>query len=81
MSTGNFNEKTARIYADHGLLTADKAITDELKEVFKHLEDKEYQPPQFQHLLVAQFISGRIYTARLTEKSLMLKKVKKHTSA
>lgn len=55
LSTGNFNEKTAKIYADHGLLTADQAITNELMEVFKHLQDKNYKPPTFNHLLVAQF--------------------------
>ncbi|AYL95476.1 polyphosphate kinase 1 [Mucilaginibacter celer] len=35
LSTGNFNEKTARIYADHTLLTANKKITDDLVNVFK----------------------------------------------
>lgn len=55
LSTGNFNEKTARIYADHGFFTADKDICSELREVFKHLKDRNYQPPAFQHLLIAQF--------------------------
>ncbi|WP_114937816.1 MULTISPECIES: polyphosphate kinase 1 [Mucilaginibacter] len=35
LSTGNFNEKTAQIYADHTLLTANKKITDDLVNVFK----------------------------------------------
>ncbi|WP_109607611.1 polyphosphate kinase 1 [Mucilaginibacter oryzae] len=35
LSTGNFNEKTARIYADHTLLTANKKITADLVNVFK----------------------------------------------
>src|SRR6201991_2640011 len=30
LSTGNFNEKTAGIYADHSLLTMDKRITDDM---------------------------------------------------
>ena len=32
LGTGNFNEKTARIYADHGLLTADPRLTDEVRQ-------------------------------------------------
>lgn len=53
LSTGNFNEKTARLYADHGYFTHNQEITRELEEVFSHLEDRNYQPPPFQHLLVA----------------------------
>jgi len=37
-STGNFNEKTAKIYADHTLFTASKRLTGELVEVFKALK-------------------------------------------
>ncbi|MEM6263452.1 MAG: polyphosphate kinase 1 [Bacteroidota bacterium] len=55
LSTGNFNEKTARLYADHGLLTANKAITDELTHVFGFLSDRNNQPPRFKQLMVAQF--------------------------
>jgi len=36
-STGNYNEKTARLYADHTLLTADKRLTGDLILVFKAL--------------------------------------------
>ncbi len=54
LSTGNFNEKTARIYADHGLFTSDDTITSELRQVFQYLED-ETPPDPFQQLLVAQF--------------------------
>ncbi|MEM7512391.1 MAG: polyphosphate kinase 1, partial [Bacteroidota bacterium] len=62
LSTGNFNEKTARIYADHGLLTADQRITDELNQIFTYFDGREkgLKPAQkseitFNHLLVAQF--------------------------
>ena len=55
LSTGNFNEATARIYADHGLMTANQDLTHELEQVFRFLEDHRYLPPPFQHLLVAQF--------------------------
>lgn len=37
LSTGNFNEKTALMYADHTLLTADPRLTGDLVTVFKAL--------------------------------------------
>ncbi len=37
LATGNFNEKTARIYADHSLFTTHKGITTDLKRLFSHL--------------------------------------------
>ena len=52
--TGNFNEKTALIYADHGFLTANQEMTDELNSVFKYL-NKRKKVPEFKHLLVSQF--------------------------
>ncbi|MBV7269525.1 polyphosphate kinase 1 [Winogradskyella luteola] len=44
VGTGNFNEKSAKIYADFTLLTADKTITKDLEEVFKFLLDTSYEP-------------------------------------
>ncbi len=55
LSTGNFNEKTARIYGDHGYLTKNEIIIQELKELFAYLDNQDYQPQPFQKLLVAQF--------------------------
>ena len=54
LSTGNFNEKTARIYSDMGLLTSNHAIIMEIDELFHILEGKP-QTKKFEHLLVAQF--------------------------
>ncbi|MCT4614871.1 MAG: polyphosphate kinase 1 [Marinifilaceae bacterium] len=54
LSTGNFNEKTARIYADHGLFTANNEIIHELKLLFNFLENKQ-DDIDFKHLLVGQF--------------------------
>ncbi len=54
LGTGNFNEKTARVYADHGLLTADPRLTRDVEEVFRYLRD-EVEEPRFQELLVAPF--------------------------
>ncbi len=52
LSTGNFNEKTARIYADHVLLTADRRLTVDVREVFRFLRG-EVEEPETRHLLVA----------------------------
>lgn len=55
LGTGNFNEKTSRIYADHALLTADTRLTAELTELFSFLRG-ETRDPEFRHLLVAPFV-------------------------
>lgn len=54
LGTGNFNEKTARIYSDKGLLTSNKEFIKDIDEVFRVLEGKPYMHT-FKHLLVTQF--------------------------
>ncbi len=38
VSTGNFNESTAEVYADHCLLTSDKSITKDVSTIFNYLQ-------------------------------------------
>ncbi|WP_234494458.1 polyphosphate kinase 1 [Vibrio maritimus] len=52
VGTGNFHEKTARIYTDFSLLTADQEITDEVRNVFGYIENP-YRPVRFNHLIVS----------------------------
>ena len=52
ISTGNFHEKTAKIYGDSALLTSDERITNEVERVFQIFE-KPYLSYSFEHLLVA----------------------------
>jgi len=54
LSTGNFNEKTARTYADHGFFTSKSEILADLENLFEFLEDQAIKPT-FQKLLVTQF--------------------------
>ncbi|MGD9488571.1 MAG: polyphosphate kinase 1 [Calditrichaceae bacterium] len=54
ISTGNFNEKTARIYCDFGFFSADKRLTSEISSLFKYL-NRNPDPIAFSHLLVAPF--------------------------
>jgi len=54
IGTGNFNEKTSRIYTDYGLLTAKKKITEDISRVFDLLERKIILP-QTEKILVSPF--------------------------
>lgn len=59
VSTGNFNEQTARFYTDHILLTRDVRLTKEMDLLFAFLsarqQPKEYTFLKFPNLLVAGF--------------------------
>jgi polyphosphate kinase len=88
ISTGNFNELTARIYTDHSLLTVDKETSAELLTLFRFLEKRE--KPQggntlgFKKLMVSQFnltevfddlIANEIQSVKKTGKGLIRIKI------
>ncbi|SES95405.1 polyphosphate kinase 1 [Thorsellia anophelis] len=52
IGTGNFNEKTAKIYTDYSLLTANQEIANEVRSVFNFIENP-YRPVTFSHLMVS----------------------------
>lgn len=52
VGTGNFNEKTAKIYTDFALFTANEKITKEVDDVFSFIE-YPYTRPVFENLLVS----------------------------
>ena len=54
LGTGNYNPKTARIYTDFSLFTADEDITAEVGLLFNVLTGN-LAKPKFKHLLVAPF--------------------------
>lgn len=54
LGTGNFNEVTARFYADFALLTGDCDLTREVEAFFNFLEGHD-PSPRFEHLIVAPF--------------------------
>ena len=52
LGTGNYNPKTARVYEDLGLLTADPEIGEDVAHLFNNLSGISRQAT-YQHLLVA----------------------------
>lgn len=75
IGTGNFNEATAGIYTDLGLLTADKEISLEVSRVFSMLENN-LERHAFRHLLVSPFNTRRKLMA-LIEREIKFAKAKK----
>ena len=63
LGTGNFHEKTAKLYSDVGLLTSDQEIGEECMSLFKYLETKEPPTSQFKHLAVGKFnLNDRLHS-------------------
>lgn len=52
IGTGNFNENTATLYTDFSLLTSNSLITEEVKRVFRFIENP-YIPVTFKYLIVS----------------------------
>ena len=59
ISTGNFNESTAKIYTDYTLFTADQKILKEVNKVFNFLE-VSYKLKKYKHLIVSPHHSANI---------------------
>lgn len=58
LATGNFNEKTARLYCDYSLFTARPEITKELVKLFDGLQKKIFYRG-YQHLIVSPLESRK----------------------
>ncbi|EHH1182802.1 polyphosphate kinase 1 [Vibrio vulnificus] len=52
IGTGNFHERTARIYTDFSLLTADQELAAEVRGVFSYIMNP-FRPIKFRHLIVS----------------------------
>ncbi|MEM1359037.1 MAG: polyphosphate kinase 1, partial [Bacteroidota bacterium] len=61
VGTGNFNEKTAKLYTDHALLTCRPGIGTDVSHVFQLLRGKLILP-NCHHLLVAPFTLESTFT-------------------
>jgi len=75
VGTGNFNEKTARIYTDFTLLTCNKIITAEVNKVFDFYENN-FKVEQFKHLAVAPFFMRKTFVQLIDNEIEFAKKKK-----
>lgn len=60
ISTGNFNEETARIYTDYTLFTSDEPILKELNKVFEFFETT-YKIHKYKHLIVSPHYTRKVF--------------------
>ncbi|HPR58833.1 MAG TPA: polyphosphate kinase 1 [Bacteroidales bacterium] len=68
ISTGNYNESTAKVYADKSLLTADQDIATDVYKVFQLFESR-YFIPKFKKLIVSPF-ETRDYFVKLINREI-----------
>lgn len=72
ISTGNYNPRTARLYTDVSMLTADVQITRDMEYLFRHIAS-QIQLPRMQKLLVAPFNLHRQMLAKIRSAELAAK--------
>ena len=72
IGTGNYNEKTARLYTDYCLLTANEEIGADAADVFRALALGE-TVTSCRKLMVARIVCKIVFWRKLTEKSNMQK--------
>jgi polyphosphate kinase len=76
IATGNFNEDTAKIYADDSLLTANEKIGIEAEKVFAMFETK-YKPFRFNTLIVSPFSQRNFFIKMINNEIVNAKAGKK----
>jgi len=64
ISTGNFNESTAKVYADDSLLTANQDIATDVYKVFQMLETR-YHIPKFKAIVVSPFHTREFFINKI----------------
>ncbi|MFI3319422.1 MAG: polyphosphate kinase 1 [Rikenellaceae bacterium] len=67
VGTGNFNEKTAGIYSDFGLLTANQVVANDARKIFTFLENTHLHPVCKQLLVTPYNMRNRIVEMLNTE--------------
>lgn len=75
-STGNFNEKTSKIYSDTALFTSDERLTYEANKVFQFFQNN-YKVFPYKHLLVAPQASRAKFIELIEQEIAFAKKGKK----
>lgn len=73
VSTGNLNEKTAKIYSDHLLLTSDRRIMADANKIFNYLEHPRTRAAVLQS---CRYLSVAPYNMRTSFVALIDKEIK-----
>jgi polyphosphate kinase len=68
MGTGNYHPKTARLYTDYGLMTADESIGEDIHEIFLQLTGLT-RVPRLRKLLHAPFSLHQALLAKIDRES------------
>lgn len=66
ISTGNFNESTAKIYTDYTLFTAHQPILKELNKVFAFFETT-YKINKYKHLVVSPHYTKNVFKSLIDQ--------------
>lgn len=66
ISTGNFNESTAKIYTDYTLFTANQPILKEINKIFNFFETN-YRVYQYKHLIVSPHYTKKAFFKLIDE--------------
>ncbi|SFE92334.1 polyphosphate kinase [Chitinophaga sp. CF118] len=80
VSTGNLNEKTARVYGDHCLLTANRNIMADINRVFSYLENPKHDIKILEacKMLPVSPFNMRSFFARMVDREIKLANQKKN---
>lgn len=77
LSTGNYNPKTARMYTDVSMMTADRTMTRDMEYLFRHIAS-QVQLPRMRKLLAAPF---RLHQQMVTQIKLAIAAAKNNQPA
>jgi polyphosphate kinase len=73
VGTGNFNERSAQVYTDLGLITVNSKIAEEVHQVF-HMMENNLHHPHFKTLIVSPVNSRKKYAQLITNETKNAKK-------
>ena len=72
LGTGNYNDKTAEIYTDMGIITTDKGIAEDAINFFNYLSGYSLKP-QYNELIVAPFDIRDVFVERIDTEIKIIK--------
>jgi polyphosphate kinase len=75
VSTGNFNESTAKVYSDLSLLTRNQDIGEDVNSFFELIESR-YRPPKFKLAYVSPFHIRSFFEEKINREILNKKEGK-----